>query len=151
MMVAQIFNLIPLYLRFVDPRAPVELYALASRYPFAANSRWCEEVAGQHIATVAATAFAIAAIASAPGHAPRAIVRVSGARTLEVMRAFGASVAWTADDRLRVEAGRHYQPRDYTIEPDASSAAYPFCAAAIAGGRVHGRRPPRPIFGYFAK
>ncbi len=56
--------------------------------------------------------------------------------TLEVMRAFGASADWTADDRLRVEAGRTYQPRDYTIEPDASSAAYPFCAAAIAGGRV---------------
>jgi tetratricopeptide (TPR) repeat protein len=33
----------------------VELYALASRYPFAANSRWCEDVAGQHIAAVAAT------------------------------------------------------------------------------------------------
>jgi 3-phosphoshikimate 1-carboxyvinyltransferase len=26
--------------------------------------------------------------------------------------------------------------RDYQVEPDASSAAYPFCAAAIAGGRV---------------
>ena len=56
--------------------------------------------------------------------------------TLEVMRAFGASVEWTAEDRLRVEAGRTYQPRDYTIEPDASSAAYPFCAVAIAGGQV---------------
>jgi tetratricopeptide (TPR) repeat protein len=33
----------------------VEVYALASRYPFVANSRWYEDVAGQHIAAVAAT------------------------------------------------------------------------------------------------
>ena len=36
-----------------DERA-VELYALASRYPFVANSRWFEDVAGRHIAAVAA-------------------------------------------------------------------------------------------------
>jgi tetratricopeptide (TPR) repeat protein len=33
----------------------VELYALASRYPFVANSRWFEAIAGKHIAAVAAT------------------------------------------------------------------------------------------------
>jgi predicted ATPase/DNA-binding SARP family transcriptional activator len=33
----------------------VEVYALASRYPFVANSRWFEDVAGKHIAAVAAT------------------------------------------------------------------------------------------------
>ena len=33
----------------------MELYALASRYPFVANSRWFEDVAGRHIAAVAAT------------------------------------------------------------------------------------------------
>jgi tetratricopeptide (TPR) repeat protein len=33
----------------------VELYALASRYPFVANSRWFEDVAGKHIAAVATT------------------------------------------------------------------------------------------------
>jgi hypothetical protein len=33
----------------------VEAYALASRYPFVANSRWFEDVAGQHITAVAAT------------------------------------------------------------------------------------------------
>ena len=33
----------------------VELYALASRYPFVANSRWFEDVAGKQIAAVAAT------------------------------------------------------------------------------------------------
>jgi tetratricopeptide (TPR) repeat protein len=33
----------------------VELYALASRYPFVGKSRWFEDVAGKHIAAVAAT------------------------------------------------------------------------------------------------
>jgi hypothetical protein len=33
----------------------VELYALASRYPFVANSRWFKDVAGQYIAAGAAT------------------------------------------------------------------------------------------------
>jgi len=33
----------------------VELYALASRYPRVANSRWFEDIAGNHIAAVAAT------------------------------------------------------------------------------------------------
>jgi tetratricopeptide (TPR) repeat protein len=32
-----------------------ELYALASRHPFVANSRWFEDIAGKHIAAVAAT------------------------------------------------------------------------------------------------
>jgi 3-phosphoshikimate 1-carboxyvinyltransferase len=45
-------------------------------------------------------------------------------------------VNWTQDDRLQVRAGQTYQGREYAIEPDASSATYPFCAAAIAGGRV---------------
>ncbi|HPG25739.1 MAG: 3-phosphoshikimate 1-carboxyvinyltransferase [Spirochaetaceae bacterium] len=59
--------------------------------------------------------------------------------TIEVMRDFGAEVEWRgapADEHLFVRAGKTYAARDYTIEPDASSAAYPFCAAAIAGGRV---------------
>ena len=33
----------------------VELYALAARYPYVANSRWFEDVAGKRIAAVAAT------------------------------------------------------------------------------------------------
>ena len=33
----------------------VEIYALALNYPFVANSKWFEDVAGQHIAAVAAT------------------------------------------------------------------------------------------------
>jgi 3-phosphoshikimate 1-carboxyvinyltransferase len=60
--------------------------------------------------------------------------------TLEVMRAFGAEAGWRDDGSLRVAAGVPYRARDYRIEPDASSAVYPFCAAAIAGGttRVEG-------------
>jgi 3-phosphoshikimate 1-carboxyvinyltransferase len=55
--------------------------------------------------------------------------------TLEVMRAFGARAAWR-EGRLWVAAGAHYRGRDYAIEPDASAAVYPLCAAAIAGGRM---------------
>jgi predicted ATPase/DNA-binding SARP family transcriptional activator len=33
----------------------IELYALASRHPFVANSRWFEDVVGKHIAAAAAT------------------------------------------------------------------------------------------------
>jgi hypothetical protein len=33
----------------------VEIYALASRYPYVANSRWYEDLVGQRIAAVAAT------------------------------------------------------------------------------------------------
>jgi 3-phosphoshikimate 1-carboxyvinyltransferase len=56
--------------------------------------------------------------------------------TLQVMRAFGAEADWNAAGGLSVRAGRRYRGRGFAVEPDASSAAYPFCAAAIAGGRV---------------
>jgi 3-phosphoshikimate 1-carboxyvinyltransferase len=56
--------------------------------------------------------------------------------TLDVMRAFGARAEWEGAGALRVRAGIHYRARRYAVEADASSAAYPFCAAAIAGGRV---------------
>ena len=56
--------------------------------------------------------------------------------TLQLMRAFGAEAEWIGDSGIRVAGGRGYEARDYSIEPDASAAAYPFCAAAIAGGRV---------------
>ena len=57
--------------------------------------------------------------------------------TIDVMTAFGAEASWTGDGRgLRVSAGRTYLGRHYDIEGDASSAAYPLCAAAICGGRV---------------
>jgi len=56
--------------------------------------------------------------------------------TLQLMADFGARSDWSDPARLRIAAGRHYRGRRYEIEPDASSAAYPFCAVAIAGGRV---------------
>jgi 3-phosphoshikimate 1-carboxyvinyltransferase len=61
--------------------------------------------------------------------------------TLQVMEAFGVEAGWTAgsgDDRneLHVRSGQRYAPCSYRVEPDASSAAYLFCAAAITGGRV---------------
>jgi 3-phosphoshikimate 1-carboxyvinyltransferase len=63
--------------------------------------------------------------------------------TLAIMRDFGAQAGWVektdaqgGGDRIRVRAGIPYRARAYGIEPDASSAAYPFCAAAIAGGSV---------------
>ena len=56
--------------------------------------------------------------------------------TLQVMRAFGADAAWIPHGSLRVARGRPYRARSYAIEADASAAAYPFCAAAIAGGSV---------------
>jgi 3-phosphoshikimate 1-carboxyvinyltransferase len=56
--------------------------------------------------------------------------------TLQVMTAFGARAGWADEGRLRVAAGRGYAGAAFAIEPDASAAAYPFCAAAIAGGEV---------------
>jgi len=56
--------------------------------------------------------------------------------TLDLMRDFGADAAWETDGGLRVAAPRPYRGRSYAIEADASSAAYPFCAAAVVGGRV---------------
>ena len=56
--------------------------------------------------------------------------------TLQVMGAFGADAAWIPHGSLRVAKGHPYAARNYAIEPDASAAAYPFCAAAIAGGSV---------------
>ncbi|MDJ0852232.1 MAG: 3-phosphoshikimate 1-carboxyvinyltransferase [Myxococcota bacterium] len=56
--------------------------------------------------------------------------------TLQVMRAFGAEADWGGTGGIEVKAGRRYLGTRFQIEPDASAAAYPFCAAAIAGGRV---------------
>jgi 3-phosphoshikimate 1-carboxyvinyltransferase len=56
--------------------------------------------------------------------------------TLQVMRAFGAEADWTDSGGVRVDARKRYVGRRYVVEPDASAAVYPFCAAAIAGGRI---------------
>ena len=59
--------------------------------------------------------------------------------TIDVMKAFGAETGWTdgpGREAVFVRAGATYASRHYHVEPDASAATYPFCAAAIAGGRV---------------
>jgi 3-phosphoshikimate 1-carboxyvinyltransferase len=71
--------------------------------------------------------------------------------TLQVMRDFGAAARWTPEGGVRVNAGQTYGKRRYAVEPDASSAAYPFCAAAIAGGRITVEGvPPRSVQSDFA-
>ena len=56
--------------------------------------------------------------------------------TLQIVRAFGAHAEWTPAGGLWIEGQRGYEARVLAIEPDASAAVYPFCAAALAGGRV---------------
>lgn len=56
--------------------------------------------------------------------------------TLAVMEAFGVEVDRDGLRRFHVSAGQRYRSREYTVEPDASSAAYFLAAAAITGGRV---------------
>ncbi|HEY2734445.1 MAG TPA: 3-phosphoshikimate 1-carboxyvinyltransferase, partial [Polyangiales bacterium] len=56
--------------------------------------------------------------------------------TLAIMRTFGAEAGFVDERSLRVKHGATYRGRSYTIEPDASTAAYFFAAAAISGGRV---------------
>lgn len=55
--------------------------------------------------------------------------------TAAIMEAFGVPGVGLGDRIITVPPGR-YQPLDFTIEPDASSAGYPLAAAAICGGRV---------------
>lgn len=56
--------------------------------------------------------------------------------TLSVMRDFGVKANFVNDRTLHVASGQAYRARDYRVEPDASTAAYFFGAAAITGGRV---------------
>ncbi|MGB8860052.1 MAG: 3-phosphoshikimate 1-carboxyvinyltransferase [Ilumatobacteraceae bacterium] len=55
--------------------------------------------------------------------------------TAAVMEAFGVPGVELGDRIITVPPGR-YTAREYTIEPDASSAGYPLAAAAICGGKV---------------
>ena len=55
--------------------------------------------------------------------------------TAAVMASFGVPGVELGDRIITVPPGR-YQPCDYTVEPDASSASYPLAAAAICGGTV---------------
>ncbi len=56
--------------------------------------------------------------------------------TLVVMDAFGVEVEQEGLRRFRIRSGQRYRAREYAVEPDASSAAYFFAAAAITGGRI---------------
>jgi 3-phosphoshikimate 1-carboxyvinyltransferase len=56
--------------------------------------------------------------------------------TAAVMHDFGASMEHDSDPLLSVPGQQRYHPRDYSIEPDASSASYFFAAAALTGGHV---------------
>ena len=56
--------------------------------------------------------------------------------TLAVMEDFGISYYREGYRYFQVPGGQHYQPADYAIEADASSASYFWAAAAITGGRV---------------
>ena len=56
--------------------------------------------------------------------------------TKSVMAEFGHDGVVDRRRRSSRLAPGAYRARDYTIEPDASSASYPLAAAAICGGRV---------------
>lgn len=58
--------------------------------------------------------------------------------TAAVMASFGVTGVTISETEIVVPAGR-YERTDFTIEPDASSASYPFAMAAVAGGRVQVR------------
>jgi 3-phosphoshikimate 1-carboxyvinyltransferase len=56
--------------------------------------------------------------------------------TAVVMAAFGIDGITVGEREVTVPEGA-YGARDYLVEPDASSASYPFAAVAICGGEVH--------------
>jgi 3-phosphoshikimate 1-carboxyvinyltransferase len=57
------------------------------------------------------------------------------AMSASVMNSFGAHVR-ISDNRIIVIDGGGYVGCRFAVEPDASSASYPFAAAAVVGGRV---------------
>ena len=57
------------------------------------------------------------------------------AMSASVMKSFGANVR-IADNRIIVIDGGGDVGSQFAVEPDASSASYPFAAAAVVGGRV---------------
>ena len=56
--------------------------------------------------------------------------------TVHVMRVFGCPVEVEEDPLVFRTAPGKYEPCEWRIEPDASSASYFFAAAAVTGGRV---------------
>lgn len=64
--------------------------------------------------------------------------------TLAVMAAFGVKVEARADLSAFAVPPGAYQPREYRVEGDASSASYFWAAAAVSGGRVTVSNVPHP-------
>ena len=56
--------------------------------------------------------------------------------TTDVMAEFGVAVERDGYSRFKVNSGRIYQPGQYTIQGDVSSASYFWAAAAVTGGTV---------------
>ncbi|HET9233033.1 MAG TPA: 3-phosphoshikimate 1-carboxyvinyltransferase, partial [Candidatus Eisenbacteria bacterium] len=56
--------------------------------------------------------------------------------TAAVMHDFGVTTGHDSDQLLSVPGRQRYHAREYTIEPDASSASYFFAAAAMTGGHM---------------
>ncbi len=56
--------------------------------------------------------------------------------TVHVMAAFGVEVEREGYEKFRVPSGQRYEPRDYTIQGDASSASYFWAGAAVTGKTV---------------
>jgi len=56
--------------------------------------------------------------------------------TLQGMSRFGAEAGWQDDETLRVEAPGNYEPGNYRVEGDCSSASYFWASAAVTGGRI---------------
>lgn len=55
--------------------------------------------------------------------------------TLQVVRQFGGSAAWTDEATIEVEPS-HLVAQEHEVEPDASAATYPLALAALHGGEV---------------
>ena len=58
------------------------------------------------------------------------------ALTLQMLEQWGAIGSHSGMQSFSVPGEQRYQPREYVVEPDASSASYFFAAAALTGGRV---------------
>lgn len=56
--------------------------------------------------------------------------------TMDIMKSFQVQVEHHNYQQFKVKAGQKYQPREYLVEPDASSASYFAALAAVLGGNI---------------
>jgi len=56
--------------------------------------------------------------------------------TIQLMKQFGITVQKITKTLYKVPKGIYSNPKEFTVESDASSASYPLAMAAITGGRV---------------